>query len=135
MALSACEPSSHVVIHSQDGPVAVQVEVAATPETRARGLMYRHDLGAEAGMLFLFPTESDQQFWMKNTPLPLDMVFIGKHYRIVGIIPDTHPFTTTPLGVGVPAQYVLEVNGGFCARHGIKVGDVIEFVRLSAAGT
>jgi len=92
--------------------------------------MYRRDLGASAGMLFVFPNESDQQFWMKNTPLPLDMVFIGKQRRIVGIVPEARPFATSSLGVGVPSQYVLEVNGGFCARHGINTGDTVEFVRI-----
>lgn len=133
-ALAACAQRPEVVIHSRSGPVTVRVEVAATPDTRARGLMYRRDLGADAGMLFIFPTESDQQFWMKNTPLPLDMVFIGKHHRIVGIVADTRPFTTNPLGVGTPAQYVLEVNAGFCAQHGISTGDQVEFQRVSATG-
>jgi len=92
--------------------------------------MYRRRLAADAGMLFVFPTESDQQFWMKDTPLPLDMVFIGKQRHIVGIVSEARPFTTNPLGVGVPSQYVLEVNGGFCARHGITTGDAVEFVRI-----
>jgi uncharacterized membrane protein (UPF0127 family) len=106
------------------------VEIADTPDTRARGLMYRRDLGANAGMLFVFPNESDQQFWMKNTPLALDMVFIGKQRHIVGIVPEARPFTTNSLGVGVSSQYVLEMNGGFCARHGISTGDAVEFVRV-----
>jgi uncharacterized membrane protein (UPF0127 family) len=131
--LAACSRRPEVVIHSSQGPVAVQVEIADGPDTRARGLMYRSELAANAGMLFVFPSESDQQFWMKNTPLPLDMVFIGKQRHIVGIVPEARPFTTNPLGVGVPSQYVLEVNGGFCARHGIHTGDTVEFVRVSEA--
>jgi uncharacterized membrane protein (UPF0127 family) len=128
--LAACSQRPEVVIHSNHGPVTVQVEIADTPDTRARGLMYRRELGANAGMLFVFPNESDQQFWMKNTPLPLDMVFIGQQRHIVGIVPETRPFTTNSLGVGVSSQYVLEVNGGFCARHGIRTGDAVEFVRI-----
>jgi uncharacterized membrane protein (UPF0127 family) len=92
--------------------------------------MYRRDLGANAGMLFVFPNESDQRFWMKNTPLPLDMVFISTQRRIVGIVPETRPFTTNPLGVGIPSRYVLEVNGGYCARHGINTGDTVEFIGI-----
>lgn len=133
-ALAACAPRPEVVIHSRRGPVAVQVEVAATPDTRARGLMYRRDLAPDAGMLFIFPNESDQQFWMKNTPLPLDMVFIGKQRRVVGIVAEARPFTTNPLGVGTPSQYVLEVNGGFCARHGISTGDAVDIMRVSDTG-
>lgn len=128
--LAACSQRPEVVIHSNHGPVAVQVEIADTPDARAWGLMYRRELGANAGMLFVFPNESDQQFWMKNTPLPLDMVFIGKQRYIVGIVPEARPFTTNSLGVGVPSQYVLEVNGGFCARHGINTGDTVGFVRI-----
>jgi hypothetical protein len=128
--LAACSQRPEVVIHSARGPVTVQVEIADTPDTLARGLMYRRDLGADAGMLFVFPKEADEQFWMKNTPLPLDMVFIGKQRRIVGIVSEARPFTTNSRGVGVPSQYVLEVNGGFCARHGINSGDTVEFVRI-----
>jgi hypothetical protein len=129
--LAACSQRPEVVIDSAHGSVTVQVEIADTPDTRARGLMYRRELGANAGMLFVFPNESDQQFWMKNTALPLDMVFIGKQRRIVGIVPQARPFTTNSLGAGIPSQYVLEVNGGFCARHGINAGDTVEFVRIS----
>jgi uncharacterized membrane protein (UPF0127 family) len=128
--LAACSQRPEVVIHSAHGPVTVKVEIADTPEALARGLMYRRDLGADAGMLFVFPKESDQQFWMKNTPIPLDMVFIDKQRRIVGIVPEARPFTTNSRGVGVPSQYVLEVNGGFCVRHGISPGDTVDFVRI-----
>lgn len=81
-------------------------------------------------MLFVFPRETPQQFWMKNTPLSLDMVFIGSDRHIVGIVADTRPFTTNPLGVAAPSQYVLEVHAGFCARHGIDVGARVDFVRV-----
>jgi uncharacterized membrane protein (UPF0127 family) len=124
--LTACTQTPQVVIHSAQGTVAVRVEVADTPDMRARGLMYRQDLAPDAGMLFVFPTESEQRFWMKNTPLPLDMVFISRDQSIVGIVPNTHPFSTVPLGVSAPSQYVLEVHAGFCAKHGIGVGDRIE---------
>lgn len=130
LALAACAQRPEVLIHSARGPVTVQVEVADTPDTRARGLMYRRDLAPEAGMLFIFPAETEQQFWMKNTPLPLDMVFIGKEFRIVGIVANTRPFTTNPLGVEALSQYVLEVHAGFCAGHGIAPGDQVEFLRV-----
>ncbi|HEX7406299.1 MAG TPA: DUF192 domain-containing protein [Candidatus Binatia bacterium] len=130
MALTACSHRPEVVIRSSRGPVAVEVEVADTPESRARGLMYRNDMAPNAGMLFIFPNETEQQFWMKNTPLPLDMVFIGKEHRIVGIVADTQPFTTSPLGVPGRSQYVLEVHAGFCASHGISTGNQVDFVRV-----
>jgi len=132
--LAACTQHPQVVIHSAKGSVTVQVEVADTPDARARGLMYRRDLAADAGMLFIFPTESEQRFWMKNTPLPLDMVFIGADQKIVGIVADTRPFTTNPLGVDALSQYVLEVHGGFCASRGIATGDQVDFVRVANTG-
>lgn len=130
LLLAACTPRPAVVIRSAHGALTVPVEVADTPDARARGLMYRRDLAENAGMLFLFSTPSAQRFWMKNTPLPLDMIFIGADHRIVGIVPNTRPFSTNPLGVDVPSQFVLEVHAGFCAQHGITTGDQVEFVRV-----
>ncbi len=130
LLLAACTQRPAVVIRCMQGALTVPVEVADTPDARARGLMYRRDLAENAGMLFLFPTPSAQRFWMKNTPLPLDMIFIGADHRIVGIVPNTRPFSTNPLGVDAPSQYVLEVHGGFCAQHGIAAGDQVEFVRV-----
>jgi len=131
LGLAACARGPRVVIHAPSGDVAVAVEVADTPDARAHGLMYRKDLGADAGMLFVFPTESEQRFWMKNTPLPLDMIFIGANHHIVGIVADTRPFTTNPLGVDAPSEFVLEVNAGFCAKRGVTVGNAVDFVLVN----
>ena len=129
-----CQRGPAVIIRSAQGPVTVHVEVVDTPDTRARGLMYRRDLAADAGMLFVFEAESDQHFWMKNTPLPLDMIFIGANHKIVGIVADTRPFTTNSQSVGTPSQYVVEVHAGFCAAHRIATGDSVEFVRVANLG-
>ncbi|MBP1687306.1 MAG: hypothetical protein H6Q33_3449 [Deltaproteobacteria bacterium] len=129
-ALHACTPRPEVVIHAATGPVRVPVEVVATPDARAHGLMYRRDLAPDAGMLFVFPNETPQHFWMKNTPLPLDMVFIGRDRQVVGIVADTRPFSTNPLGVAAPSQFVLEVHAGFCARHGIDTGARVDFIHV-----
>ena len=134
LALAACSHRPEVLIRSAAGSVTIPVEVADTPESRARGLMYRNDLPAAAGMLFIFPNETQQQFWMKNTPLPLDIVFIGKDLRIAGVLANARPFTTTPLRVEAPSQYVLEVHAGFCAQHGIAAGDRVEFRRVAESG-
>jgi uncharacterized membrane protein (UPF0127 family) len=133
IALQACTQRPEVVIHSAGGPIHIPVEVVATPEARARGLMYRRDLAADAGMLFVFRNEMPQRFWMKNTPLPLDMVFIGKNRQVVGIVADTRPFSTNPLGVAAPSQFVLEVHAGFCARHRIETGAAVDLVRVRSA--
>jgi uncharacterized membrane protein (UPF0127 family) len=97
--------------------------------------MYRNDLAADAGMLFLFPQDEDLQFWMKNTPLPLDMIFIDASHAIVGIVANTRPFSTQARGIGKPSRYLLEVHGGFCARRGIASGDRIDFVDVPPDAT
>jgi uncharacterized protein len=118
------------VVHAARGPVTISVEIANTPARREYGLMYRTNLGPEAGMLFLFPQDEDLQFWMKNTPLPLDMIFIDATRTIAGIVADTQPFSTQARGVGKPSRYVLEVHAGFCATHGIASGDKVDFLQV-----
>ena len=76
--------------------VVFQVEVADTPAKRAMGLQYRRELADDRGMIFLFPGESPQTFWMKNTPIPLDMIFINRERKIVGIVEQTVPFSARP---------------------------------------
>jgi hypothetical protein len=88
--------------------------------------MYRQDLPKLHGMLFLFPREQPLAFWMKNTPLSLDIIFINSARTIVSIAQNTTPFSEKPLPSDSPAQFVLEVNGGFCQRHGVAVGDRME---------
>ncbi len=122
----ACSSSSslpQVILFPQTGePVRVAVEIADTPTKRNFGLMYRRDLPQSHGMLFLFPHEEPLSFWMKNTPLPLDIIFINAARTIVGIAANTTPFSEIPLPSQGPAQFVLEVNAGFCQRNGIAAG-------------
>lgn len=73
-------------------------------------------------MLFLFPREAPQSFWMRNTPLPLDIIFISATRTIVSIAANTTPFSETPVPSDSTAQFVLEVNAGFCQQHGITIG-------------
>ena len=132
MAVTACEAQPKVTISTNQGrQVTFQVEVADTPSKRAMGLQYRKELGEDRGMIFLFPAESPQSFWMKNTPIPLDMIFIDRERKIVGIIEQTVPFSLDSRSVGVPSQFVLEVNGGLAKRHGIQVGDRVRFDGIS----
>jgi uncharacterized membrane protein (UPF0127 family) len=126
--LSACEANPKVTIVTQGGrEIVFQVEVADTPAKRERGLQYRKDLAHDRGMIFLFPTESPQSFWMKNTPIPLDMIFINRERRIVGIVEETLPFSLDSRSVGAPSQYVLEINGGLSKGYGIRAGDTVRF--------
>jgi uncharacterized membrane protein (UPF0127 family) len=126
--LTACEAYPKITIVTQEGrEIVFHVEIADTPAKRERGLQYRKVLAHDRGMIFLFPTESTQSFWMKNTPIPLDMIFINRERRIVGIVEETLPFSLDSRSVGVPSQYVLEINGGLSKRYGIKAGDRVRF--------
>lgn len=106
----------------------VRVEIADTASKRETGLMRRSHLDEDAGMIFVFPAPDRLQFWMKNTEIPLDMIFADSSGWIVGIVANAAPYTLTPRGVDVDASYVLEVNGGFAARHHIAVGDRLDFI-------
>lgn len=131
---SAPEGPARVVLPAATGEVAVRVEVVRRPEERERGLMYRRHLDEDAGMLFVYPAEGHLRFWMKNTYLPLDMIFIGDNRRIVGVVRRAAPLTEEGREVDAPARFVLEVNGGFCDRHRIQIGGEVRFenVELSA---
>lgn len=121
-------PGPRVVVVTADGTrLPVSVELARSDEERTRGLMNRRELASESGMLFLFEENAPRAFWMKNTLIPLDMLFIDDGGRLVGLIERTEPLTTSPRDPGVPSRYVLEVNGGWAARHGVRPGDRIEF--------
>ena len=117
-----------VVVETAAGArLPVNVELARTEAERARGLMFRKSLATDAGMLFLFEESAEHGFWMQNTLIPLDMIFIDDSGRIVGIVARAEPLTTTPRTVGVPSRYVLEVNGGWSAAHGVARGDQVRF--------
>lgn len=85
--------------------------------------MYREKLEDGHGMLFAFDDETDRSFWMKNTIIPLDMIFIGGDRTIVGVRANTTPLSLAPVSVGRPSRWVLEVAGGYAARAGIATGD------------
>jgi hypothetical protein len=122
--LVACRAASPaVIVETTGGPRRITVEVVATDAARSRGLMYRDRLPDGHGMLFVFDTEADHGFWMKNTFIPLDMIFVGADGRIVGIHPNAVPHSLVPVSVGRPSRWVLEVAGGYAARAGIAVGD------------
>jgi uncharacterized membrane protein (UPF0127 family) len=131
----SCRAQPRVVIATQSGKeLAVTVEVADTPAKRELGLQFRRQLDEDGGMIFLFPSESELSFWMKNTPVSLDIIFINAGRKIVGIAPRTIPFSTDSLSVQSPSRFVLEVNGGFAERHGVTVGDAVRFEGISADG-
>lgn len=132
-ARSAAPPPPRAILESPSGrATAVRIELARTPAEHERGLMFRRELGPDQGMLFVFPDSRERTFWMQNTLIPLDMIFIDDARTVVGIVADAEPLTTTARAVGLPSRYVLEVNGGFCAAHGIAKGDRVRFEGVPA---
>jgi uncharacterized membrane protein (UPF0127 family) len=110
------------VVFPQAGGATVNAEVASTEAQQERGLMYRTSMAQNHGMLFEMGASEDYQFWMKDTCIPLDMIFADQTGNIVGIVQNAAPLNDTPLGVGQPSSYVLEVNGGWTSQHGVKAG-------------
>lgn len=122
-----------LVIETAGGPRAFAVEIAKTPAERARGLMFRERLAPDAGMLFLYAADQPVAMWMKNTVIPLDMLFIARNGRIVKIAERTVPLSETLIGSSGAVAAVLEVNGGTAKRLGLRPGDRVRHAAF--AGT
>jgi uncharacterized membrane protein (UPF0127 family) len=99
------------------------VELATTPAQRGRGLMFRDDMAENAGMLFVYPAEQPIRMWMKNTLIPLDMLFVDGDGRIINIAENTKPLSEAVVASALPALGVVELNGGTARRLGIAPGD------------
>jgi uncharacterized membrane protein (UPF0127 family) len=125
----AAPPLAHARVILKDaygGVHAVDAEVADTDEATTRGLMWRAQLPDGKAMLFIFPDEQVRSFWMRNTLIPLDMIFISADKTIVGIVRNAVPRTLASRSVGIPSKYVLEVRGGWSERSGIQSGSRVE---------
>jgi hypothetical protein len=109
------------------GSATVSVEIADDPAEREHGLMKRDTLGADQGMLFVYPDERPRNFWMKDTSLPLSIAYLDAQGRIVRIA-DMTPFDTSTVPSVRPAMYALEVNQGWFTRHGVQVGASVKGV-------
>lgn len=107
--------------------VTLTVEVADSAVERAQGLMNRESLDDNRGMLFIFDNEDIHSFWMKNTPLSLDIIWISAGKEIVSIEENTTPYSEDSIVPGEKALYVLEVNAGFVSKNGVNVGDRVGF--------
>jgi hypothetical protein len=108
-----------------------KVELARTPEEQEQGLMFRESLPERTGMLFLFPDAQPHRFWMKNTMIPLDMIWMDEAGKVLFISADTPPCKADPCptyGPDAPARNVLEISGGMAAKEGIKVGTVLRLI-------
>ncbi|MEL6177544.1 MAG: DUF192 domain-containing protein [Myxococcota bacterium] len=123
--------SPAVSLVTANGEAQFFVEVVSTRSTRARGLMHRPRMSDGWGMLFIYPTSRHQSFWMKNTLIPLDMVFISADMKVVGVVKNATPQTEDAREIkDAISQYVLEINAGLADRYGIKAGDKVHFGRI-----
>ncbi|MFN7116542.1 MAG: DUF192 domain-containing protein [Saprospiraceae bacterium] len=109
---------------------AIDIEIADDDMTRTQGLMWRRSLADNHGMLFIMDMQEEQAFWMRNTYIPLDIIYVNDQFEIVRIRANTQPQTLNQVTSNAPALYVVEVNAGFTEQHGIKEGDKIAFQRL-----
>lgn len=122
-----------VVVVTDKGEQRFKVEVAAKDNERQRGLMYRDHLDDDEGMIFLFERQQRLSFWMKNTWIPLDMVFIDEDLKVVGIVENAEPLTLSGRGVEAHSRFVLELKGGTSSSLGLQAGQSVRFEGIDAA--
>ena len=127
--LTSCNKYDAVFIGSGEEEITIKVEIADSTEERKQGLMFREHLDSESGMLFIFDSNAYYSFWMKNTLIPLDIIFISEDYKIIDIF-HAEPCKDEPCrmykSTGL-SMYVLEVNGNFTINNGIEKGDNVRF--------
>ena len=104
-----------------------EVEVADDTLERSQGLMFRQSLGEDEGMLFIFQADTEGAFWMRNTLIPLDIIFVESKKRIVNVVANATPQTDTPRLPEGPYRYVLEINGGQAASLGLSSGSLLDW--------
>lgn len=131
-AHAACSPDAVTVV-GDFGQARFAVDVADTNETRARGLMFVEEMGTLEGMLFVYESPRHATFWMKNTLIPLDMLFADASGTIVTLHEYAIPGDVTTIDGGEGVLAVLEINGGLSSRLGIKEGDVLQHPSFGAA--
>lgn len=121
--LAKALPVEDITILTRSGPKVFHVEIAADQDSRELGLMHRTQMAPDAGMLFDFQDTVLVSFWMKDTPLSLDMLFVRPDGRISTIAPNAVPYSTTPIRSAEPVRAVIEINGGLASSLGIAPGD------------
>jgi uncharacterized protein len=115
-------PRASVIFADAPGAPRVRVERALTDRHRSRGLMYRTAMANDEGMLFSWEVEQVQSFWMRNTCIPLDMLFVAKDGTITGILEQVPTLNEAPRSIPCPVAHVLEVNAGYCRANGVRAG-------------
>jgi uncharacterized membrane protein (UPF0127 family) len=125
---STTKSADHTVSFlSAKGPLSFVVEIVTSPADVQKGLMFRKSLALDHGMLFAFPNEAPRTFWMKNTLISLDMIFMNSDKIVVGVIANAKPLSLDTLSIAKPARYVLEINAGLAKQRGIEVGVQAQF--------
>ncbi|HKF73010.1 MAG TPA: DUF192 domain-containing protein [Stellaceae bacterium] len=124
---------SKLVIETAKGNFRFDIELALTPPQMAQGLMYRRTLAADAGMLFDYGDPQPIAMWMKNTFIPLDMIFVARDGRVVDFHERAVPMSLDTIESKVPAKAVIEVNAGTVARLGIRIGDTVHYAAFGNA--
>jgi uncharacterized membrane protein (UPF0127 family) len=119
-----------LTINSATGPHTITVEVAKTREEQMTGLMFRRSIGADEGMIFIYPQDQEISMWMKNTYIPLDMIFIRHEGTVLHVERDTEPLSERIISSGDQARAVVEMAAGSAQRLGIEPGDRIDFPDL-----
>ena len=107
----------------------IDIEIADNENERMQGLMFRSNMGFDRGMLFIFDYEEEQSFWMKNTKMSLDILYVNSQLEIVTIYRHTQPYSKNPIPSFKPALYVVEVSAGYCDRFSVTEGDRISFAQ------
>lgn len=125
--VNASEKAIPLNITTKTGQLQLQVEVADTDKLREKGLMFRDSLPDNGGMLFVYEAPQPAAMWMKNTRIPLDILFIDEEKRIINIHEEAIPYSEVPLFSRRSARYALELNGGAVEKNGIKAGDKVQF--------
>jgi uncharacterized protein len=123
-------PEPAVRFETSRGTWVVKIELARTEAEQQRGLMFRTKLDPDRGMLFLFDVPSEHAFWMHNTLIPLDMIFLGEDRAVVGVVANAAPETNTLRTVHKPSKYVLEVGAGEAGMHGVAAGTRAVFLNV-----
>ncbi len=122
------------IVTSSGETYVITIELAETHEQRAQGLMFREELAPMAGMLFIYPRSQVPQMWMRNTLIPLDMLFLDEEGNVIATANNAVPLSEAIISPGVPARAVLELPGDAIERLGIKPGDQVQHPRLKAGG-
>lgn len=130
-AMMLPQDPARLVVMTSGGERSFSIEIADDWAERSAGLMFRKDMADDHGMLFVFQQTREVAFWMKNTPMPLDLIFVGEDGRIIAVR-QGEPQSEAVIDPGAPSRFVLELKAGTSAKEGIKAGDLLKHPAIDA---